>query len=132
MEFSNNKPIFKQIVDYCLRCIVSTQWLAGSRIPSTKDLAVTLAVNNRTVIKAYDDLAAAGVIYQKRGLGYYVCDDAMAVVLNELRRRFYEEVIPEFISQMHLAELSTLDVMPRLEAADKARRAKNPIYKDII
>ncbi len=69
MEFNENRPIYKQIIDYCFSHIMSGEWAYESRIPSTKDMSVTLAVNNRTVLKAYDDMHALGVIYQKRGLG---------------------------------------------------------------
>ncbi len=112
MEFADNKPIYRQIIDYCHQCIVSAIWLAGDRIPSTKELGVTLAVNNRTIMKAYDELAAAGIIYQKRGMGYYVSDDAMQLTLRELRREFMEVTIPEFLAAMRRASLTPADIIP--------------------
>lgn len=114
MDFADNKPIFKQIADYCRSRILSGEWAPESRIPSTKELAVTLAVNNRTVMKAYDEMDAAGVIFQKRGLGYFVSADGVGRVRALLASEFLEVTLPEFRRQMQLAGLTPADVLPLL------------------
>ena len=90
MEFSDTKPIFRQIIEYCYLRILSGEWEVGGRIPSTKELAVTLAVNNRTVLKAYDEMHDLGVIYQKRGLGYFISAEANSLILAGRRREFMD------------------------------------------
>ena len=90
MEFSDTKPIFRQIIEYCYLRILSGEWEVGGRIPSTKELAVTLAVNNRTVLKAYDEMHDLGVIYQKRGLGYFISAEAHSLILAGRRREFMD------------------------------------------
>lgn len=114
MEFADNKPIFKQITDYCQQRILSGEWKPGERIPSTKDLAVNLAVNNRTVMKAYDEMNNDGVIFQKRGLGYYVSTDAIECIRRRLAEQFRNETIPELRRQMALAGLTVADIIPLL------------------
>lgn len=114
MEFDNDKPIFRQIADYCHRCVLSGQWAPEARIPSTKELAVSLAVNTRTVMKAYDELAARGVIYQRRGMGYYVAADASERVREALRADFFADTLPAFVEQMRMAGLTLDDILPHL------------------
>lgn len=114
MEFNDNRPIYKQIIDYCYARIMSGEWAPESRIPSTKDLSVTLAVNNRTVLKAYDDMHALGVIYQKRGLGYFVTAGAGSIILESRRHDFFTEVLPEMARQMEMLRLKASDVLPYL------------------
>lgn len=94
MEFNENKPISAQVTDYCSQNIMSGRWHPGDRIPSTKDLAVQIGVNPRTVMKAYDELAAAGIIYQRRGMGYYAADDAPDRILEMRRQQFVSETVP--------------------------------------
>lgn len=106
IEFVPDKPIFRQVADYCSRHILSGEWAPEQRIPSTKELAVTLAVNNRTVMKAYDDLSEAGVIYQRRGLGYYVATDATARLRECLRRDFIATTLPDLIARMRMAGIT--------------------------
>ena len=83
MDFSNNKPIYKQIIDYCYGKIMAGEWLPDARIPSIKELSVTMVVNSRTVLKAYDDMQALGVIYQRRGMGYYVAPESRDIILTD-------------------------------------------------
>lgn len=115
MEFAPDKPIYRQIVDYCCQHILSGEWPAAQRIPSTKELSVALAVNNRTVMKAFDDLHAAGVIYQKRGVGYFVADTGATDRINALMRaEFLQFTLPEFITRMRMAGLTAADILPLL------------------
>ena len=116
MEFEANKPIAVQLVDFCRRQVLSGQWVAESRIESTKELAVQLAVNPRTVMKAYDQLAAEGVIYQRRGMGYFVAPDAAAKVREALRREFLEQDLPAFAAKMRLAGLTPEEVGEMLKS----------------
>lgn len=106
MEFIPDKPIFRQVADYCSRHILDGEWAPEQRIPSTKELAVTLAVNNRTVMKAYDDLSEAGVIYQRRGMGYYVAHTAVERLREFNRRDFMATTLPDLISRMRLAGIT--------------------------
>lgn len=117
MDFVPDKPIFRQVADYCCQRILAGEWSADERIPSTKELAVNLAVNNRTVMKAYDDLSDAGVIYQRRGMGYYVAPDAEAR-LKELLRNEFIATIPDIIARMKLAGLSRLTIADGTWTAD--------------
>ncbi|MCM1309539.1 MAG: GntR family transcriptional regulator [Bacteroides sp.] len=110
MEFSADKPIYRQVADYCTSRILEGRWTPGERIPSTKELAVELAVNNRTVMKAYDDLATAEVIFQRRGMGYYVADNAVALLRDLLRQRFINNTVPDVIAAMRAAGISRLTI----------------------
>ncbi len=114
IEFVADKPIFRQVADYCARRILDGTWIPDERIPSTKELAVNLAVNNRTVMKAYDDLSEAGVIYQRRGMGYYVAPDAAENLRTFLRRDFIANTIPDLTARMHLAGITPADLLTLL------------------
>ena len=75
MDFKNNKPIYKQIIDYCFGNIMSGEWAVDGRVPSIKELSVELAVNNRTVIKAYEYMQMKEIIYVKREVFHDTLDD---------------------------------------------------------
>ena len=68
MEFSDNKPIYRQIVDYAFNCIIDGTWAPGARIPSVRELAADLGVNTRTVLKAMEDLQDMAVIESRRAM----------------------------------------------------------------
>lgn len=105
MEFEGDKPIFRQVTDYCHRQVLDGVWAPEERVPSTKELAVNLTVNNRTVMKAYDELAEEGVIYQRRGMGYFASPDAPERVREALRRQLLGETASRLAQRLRLAAL---------------------------
>lgn len=110
MEFAADKPIFRQVADYCAEQISSGAWGEGERLPSTKELAVELAVNNRTVMKAYDLMSEAEVIYQRRGMGYYVSENASDKLREFFRREFIATTLPNLRREMLRAGISPEEV----------------------
>ena len=83
MDFKTNKPIYQQIVDFCFSKILTREWTAGERIVSVRELSTQLAVNSRTVLKAYEYLQAEDIIYPERGMGFYLSKDAMKKVMKK-------------------------------------------------
>jgi len=62
-------PIYRQIVERLREQILTGALPQGTRLPPERSLAVTLAVNRSTIVHAYRDLAAAGLIDQRVGSG---------------------------------------------------------------
>lgn len=115
MDFNENKPIYKQIIDLCYTRIVADMWHVDGRVPSIKELSVELVVNNRTVLKAFEELQAQGIIYSKRGLGYYVSPDATQLILEARRAEFFRDTIPDLRERMHLLGITVSDIAPYLD-----------------
>lgn len=111
MTFSNDKPIYRQIIDHCYRCVMSGQWKAGEKIPSVREMSVALKVNTHTVLKALEQLQLQEVIYPQRGMGYYLADDACQRVTDARRREFFTETLPALKREMQMLgiELSELE-----------------------
>lgn len=114
MDFDNNKPIYRQITDYCCRMITSGKWVPEGRVPSVKELSLLLTVNNRTVLKAFEELNDMGVIYSKRGLGYFVTSEAKKIILQQQRQEFMTTTLPDFINTMRILGLTAKDILPLL------------------
>lgn len=114
MDFNNNKPIYRQIADYCCNRISTGEWLPEERVPSVKELSILLTVNNRTVLKAFEELNDMRVIYQKRGLGYFVAADAKKIILERQKHEFMTTTLPDFINRMKLLGIKAQDILPLL------------------
>lgn len=100
LEFSENKPIYRQIADYAFNCIIGEMWLPGAQIPSVRDLSAALGVNSRTVMKAFDYLLEIGVIELRRGMGFFLRPEARDKVLAVGREDFFKTTLPAFIDEM--------------------------------
>lgn len=105
MEFDQNKPIYLQIADTFSEKVLGGELKAEDRIPSVREYGAQIGVNPNTVARSYDYLTDAGIIYQKRGIGFFVAPDAAEKVLEEARREFLEEELPRFEKKASLLGL---------------------------
>ena len=109
--FSNDKPIFQQMADRLCDEILAGVYKDDDRIPSVREYAVTLEVNTNTAVKAYEQLSRENVIYNKRGLGYFVTPGAREHILQERRKVFLGQTLPELFRQMNLLGLGIEDIV---------------------
>ena len=115
MEFSDNKPIYRQIVDYSFNRIIDGSWTPGGKIPSVRELAAEMGVNTRTVLKAMEDLQDMEVIESRRGMGFMLHPDAAAKVTDARRREFYEVTLPALLEEMRRLGISKEDLVSRIK-----------------
>lgn len=94
MAFNNDKAIYLQIADRLSDEILAGVYKAFDRIPSVREYAATLGVNANTAVKAYDQLAQEGIIFNKRGLGYFVAEDAQRYIKQTRRQTFLQDNPP--------------------------------------
>ncbi|MBQ6064258.1 MAG: GntR family transcriptional regulator [Prevotella sp.] len=115
MAFNTDKAIFLQMADRVCDEILSGKYGDDDRIPSVRDYAVMLEVNTNTAMKAYEQLARENIIYNKRGLGYYVTPGAREQILAKRRHNFMSQQLPELFRQMELLRLDIEDVVSAYE-----------------
>ncbi|MDD3280973.1 MAG: GntR family transcriptional regulator [Bacteroidales bacterium] len=102
MEFKEKQAIYLQIADYVCDHILNGHWQSGIRVLSVRELAVKLEVNPNTVMRAYDTLLKQQILLNKRGIGFFVDQNASVRILTFRKQRFLEEELPHIIKNMHL------------------------------
>ena len=107
MNFNTDKPIYLQIVDVICDRILSGELKGGDRIPSVREYGADIGVNPNTMMRSYEKLTADGIIFNKRGIGYFVADDARDTVLAAQRKEFVEKDVPAILQRMKLLELDS-------------------------
>jgi len=110
MTFTNDKAIYLQMADRLCDEILAGTYREDDRIPSVREYAVMLEVNANTAVKAYDELARSNIIYNKRGLGYFVSPGAKEQILTERRRDFMDNRLPELFRQMRLLGIGFTEI----------------------
>ncbi|MDE5665993.1 MAG: GntR family transcriptional regulator [Duncaniella sp.] len=107
MKFKeNNKAIYLQIADKICDDILLGTTLPGARIPSVRECAATLEVNANTIMRSYEYLERQGVIFNRRGIGFFISDDAPAVISALRKETFIEGEMPSFFHQLNLLGVS--------------------------
>ncbi len=102
VEFKDKQAIYLQIADYACDQILTGKWPAGEKIISIRELAVSLEVNPNTVMRTYEYLQQQGVIFNKRGIGYFVDETAPDKIREIRRQKFFEQELPEFIEKIRM------------------------------
>lgn len=106
----NNKAIYLQIADMICDQVLAGSLASGARIPSVREYAASLEVNANTVMRSYDHLERLGVIFNKRGVGFFICDDAMQKVTAEKKQTFLNEETDYFFRQLMLLGISPEEI----------------------
>ena len=111
MEFQKQKPISLQIADRLMEQILNGEPAAEERMPSVRDVAASMGVNPNTVMRTFDFLQGEEIIYNRRGVGYYVATDAKKKILAEQRREFIEVELPLIRKKMQLLGIDCEDII---------------------
>ena len=102
MDFRKQKPIYLQIADRLAEQILSGQMDGDERVPSVRDVATQMGVNPNTVMRTFEYLQNSGIIYTRRGMGYYTVADAKNKIMEMQRREFLDEELPLIKQKMQL------------------------------
>jgi DNA-binding transcriptional regulator YhcF (GntR family) len=113
MDFKSNKPIYLQIVDFCFQKMLTNEWAEEERVPSVRELGTILQVNPNTAMRAFEYMQTENIIYSKRGMGYYVAENARKLILNLQKKDFFEEMLPETFKTMELLDISIDEMVDR-------------------
>lgn len=116
MEFKDKKGIYQQIGDNLCEMILSKQIESGTKIPSVREQAATLGVNQNTIMRTYSELQREGVIENKRGIGYFVSTDAESIITKGRKKEFFDTALPEIIKQIKLLQLTKEELKDLLDA----------------
>ncbi len=110
MEFSDSNAIYMQIAEQLCDNILLKKWNPGDRIPSVREMAVSIEVNPNTVMRTFNYLQDKGIIFNKRGIGYFVSDDGFDKTRDLRKEDFIDHELPKIFKTMSLLNLSMDDL----------------------
>ncbi len=111
MDFNQHKPIYLQIVEQIEDKILSGTLKADERIDSVREMATALGVNPNTVMRSYEFLERGEVIYNKRGVGFFISTEAREKIKFSRKKNFLENEIPTLFAKMNLLEVDIEEVV---------------------
>ena len=125
MNFKENKPIYLQIADRIMDEILNNTYLEGERIPSVREYAATVEVNANTVVKSFDYLQSDEIIFNKRGLGYFVAEGAVQKILSNRKKTFINDELPEMFVKLKQLDISMNEVQTMFRDWLKKQKKQN-------
>jgi DNA-binding transcriptional regulator YhcF (GntR family) len=113
MAIKDNRPIFIQLADRLMDDIIAGRYRPDERIPSVRDFAAVSEVNANTVVRAYEHLEKSEIIYNKRGLGYFVSPEASTKIVAMRREEFFATEMTYFFNRLKTMEMSPDELAAR-------------------
>lgn len=97
-QFSNDAPIYTQLIQQVKVGIVTGAFPPGERLPSVRDLATEAGVNPNTMQRALAELERDGLVYSQRTAGRFVTEDN--AMINAAKRSLAERHVKTFLEAM--------------------------------
>jgi GntR family transcriptional regulator len=113
LDLHTGVPVYRQLIDQVRAGISSGSLSAGDQLPTVRQLAVDLAINPNTVMRAYRELELGGLLETHQGTGTFISDKKPEKKTAE-RERKLDQMAGEFAARAGAAGFSLEEVIDRL------------------
>ena len=72
LDLHTGVPVYRQVIDQVRGAIAAGQLIPGDQLPTVRQLAVDLAINPNTVVRAYRELELGGLLETHQGTGTFI------------------------------------------------------------
>ena len=114
ISLADGVPIYRQIANQIRYLAASGRLAPGEELPPIRTLALQLKVTPNTVVKAYGELEAAGVVRKRAGAGTYVSEGPSRLADRE-RKRIIEGRIDALLAEAHHLNFTVDEVLRMLD-----------------
>lgn len=123
LDLHSGMPVYRQIIDQVRVGIASGALAAGDQLPTVRQLAVDLAINPNTVLRAYRELEFGGLLETQQGTGTFITQKKVKRDDAE-RARQLSQLAGEFLSRAGAAGFTVEELMEQLRemAPEAAKR----------
>ena len=122
-QFSNDAPIYFQLIEQIKVGIVSGAFPPGERLPSVRDLAVEAGVNPNTMQRALTELERDGLVYSQRTAGRFVTEDRGMIETAKLSLAEYQ--IQNFLTAMARLGYEKEEIMTLVRQGNVGEELRN-------
>ena len=125
LDLASGVPVYRQIIDQVLGGMAAGALAPGTQLPTVRQVAVDLAINPNTVVRAYRELEIRGVLETQQGTGTFISNQK--VQRHEVeRRRQLNQIVSEFVSRAGAAGFTVEDLVEQLNelATDTSKKRR--------
>ena len=119
LDPASGVPVYRQLIDQVQAGIASGSLASGDQLPTVRQVAVDLAINPNTVMRAYRELEIRGVIDTEHGTGTFIADRKQPCDSAE-RARQLEQLATEFAARAGTLGFTVQQLIEKLQ--EKGRK----------
>jgi GntR family transcriptional regulator len=113
LDLHSGVPVYRQLIDQVQAGIASGSLAAGDQLPTVRQVAVDLAINPNTVLRAYREMEIRGVLETEQGTGTFIAHQQAPRSEVERDRRL-DQLVSEFVSRAGAGGFAVTEIIERL------------------
>jgi GntR family transcriptional regulator len=114
LDYGSGVPVYRQLIDQVQAGIATGILSAGHQIPTVRQVAVDLAINPNTVMRAYRELEIRGVLDTQQGTGTFIATQRAQIDDNDRTRRL-DQLIDEFVARAGAGGFTLTEILEALK-----------------
>lgn len=111
----NSKAIYLQIADRICDDVLAGSLRPSDRLPSVREYAAMVQVNPNTMMRTYDYLSSRGILFNRRGIGYFLAEEAPSIVKALKREEILGQEMNEIFRQLSLLGVTPLQLQQKYQ-----------------
>ena len=129
INLADGVPLYRQIVNQVRYMVASGLLEIGEDLPPIRTLALQLKVTPNTIVKAYGELEAAGIVRKRHGAGTFVAGGGPSRLAGRERRRIIEERIDALLTEAHHLQFSLDELFKTIRQRQMLMSSKTTVDK---
>ncbi len=113
LDEQSGVPAYRQVIDQVLGGIATGALRSGQQLPTVRQLAVDLAINPNTVVRAYRELEIRGILDSQQGSGTYITEQKMERDETE-RARALTQLVGDFLARAGAAGFTVAELLEQI------------------
>jgi GntR family transcriptional regulator len=119
LDNASGVPVYRQIIDQVQAGIATGTLNVGHQIPTVRQVAVDLAINPNTVMRAYRELEIRGVLDTQQGTGTFIAPQRQQIGDDDDRARRLDRLIDEFAARAGSGGFTLEEILQALKERGK-------------
>lgn len=126
LDTASGVPVYRQIIDQVCGALASEALATGDQLPTMRQLAVDLAINPNTVVRAYRELELSGLIETHQGTGTFIGTRKLQGAKAE-RERQLRQIVGDAVARAGAAGFTLDELLEQLRAWPQGSALKENI-----
>ena len=115
LDLKSGVPVYRQIIDQIRGALAAGALATGDQLPTVRQMAVDLAINPNTVVRAYKELALGGLLETHQGTGTFISSQKFPRG-NAERERQLGQIVADAVARAGAAGFTIEDLVEQLRA----------------
>ena len=115
LDLHSGVPVYRQIIDQVRGAIASAALAPGDQLPTVRQLAVDLAINPNTVVRAYRELELGGLLETHQGTGTFISAQQIPDADAE-RQRQLSQIVADAVARAGASGFTVEQLLEQLRA----------------